>query len=122
MDSRRHRSEPKRQRINDWERQYTKDRNKFKKDKVVGNGAYGCVFKAYKLKDKSRFYAIKKIRHNKPDGFSMTSIREIKLLKQLDHPNIIKLKDIITSRRKLNSQQMEQQIAKYPFDNGVYGA
>ena len=80
MDGRRHKSESKRPKINEWERQYTVDRNKFKKDKIVGNGAYGCVFKAYKRKDRTRFYAIKKIRHNKADGFSMTSIREIKLL------------------------------------------
>lgn len=111
MDTRRHKSEPKRPKLHEWERQYTKERNKFKKDKIVGNGAYGCVFKAYKRKDKSRFYAIKKIRHNKADGFSMTSIREIKLLQQLSHPNIIKLKDIITSRRKLTSKQVEQQHA-----------
>ena len=34
----------------------------------------------------------------KEDGFPITAIREIKLLKQLDHPNIIKLREIIASK------------------------
>lgn len=34
------------------------------------------------------------------EGFPMTSLREIALLKQLDHVNIIKLKDVVVGLRQ----------------------
>ncbi|KAI5409994.1 Cyclin-dependent kinase C-1 [Lathyrus oleraceus] len=42
--------------------------------------------------------ALKKIRmDNEREGFPITAIREIKILKKLDHENVIKLKEIVTS-------------------------
>lgn len=35
---------------------------------------------------------------NEKDGFPITAIREIKILKELNHKNIIKLKEIVTSK------------------------
>jgi serine/threonine protein kinase len=74
----------------------------------VGRGTYGTVFKAKGLRD-NKFYAIKKLENNdvklQQEGFPITALRgtimivsEITLLKQIDHPNIIKLKEIILSR------------------------
>lgn len=74
----------------------------------VGRGTYGTVYKALGLKD-NRFYAIKKLENNDPklqqEGFPITALRgtrvivaEITLLKQIEHPNIIRLKEIILSR------------------------
>ena len=44
--------------------------------------------------------ALKQIKmHNETEGFPITSIREIKFLTSLDHVNIVKLKEVIQSRR-----------------------
>lgn len=45
--------------------------------------------------------ALKKIlMHNEKDGFPITALREIKLLKQLDHRNILKLEEMAVERPK----------------------
>jgi cyclin-dependent kinase 12/13 len=70
----------------------------FEKIKQVGGGTYGIV---YKVRDREtgEILAIKKIKMEKEkEGFPITALREIKLLKQLNHPNIIQLKEIVTSK------------------------
>ena len=70
----------------------------FEKIKQVGEGTYGNVFK---VRDKTtgEVYAMKKIKMDKEkEGFPITALREIKLLRQLDHNNILKLKEIVTSK------------------------
>ena len=45
--------------------------------------------------------ALKKVRlENEKDGFPITAIREIKILRQLDHENVIKLMDVVVDDRK----------------------
>ena len=34
------------------------------------------------------------------DGFPLTSLREIKILKNLNHPNIVKLVDVVVGTQK----------------------
>eukprot|EP01103_Thecamoeba_quadrilineata_P018569 TRINITY_DN711_c0_g1_i1.p1 TRINITY_DN711_c0_g1~~TRINITY_DN711_c0_g1_i1.p1 ORF type:complete len:541 (+),score=51.22 TRINITY_DN711_c0_g1_i1:56-1624(+) len=69
----------------------------FEKLEQVGEGTYGQVWKA-KNKNSSEVVALKKVRmDNEKEGFPITAIREVKILKELDHENIIKLKDIVTS-------------------------
>lgn len=80
-----------------------KHENKYKMKSIVGQGTFGKVYKAFKSKNTDRYYAIKKISMLKQhmdniDGFPLTSIREIKLLKELRHPNVVKLYEIFTSR------------------------
>ncbi|OMJ81345.1 hypothetical protein SteCoe_18197 [Stentor coeruleus] len=70
----------------------------FEKLDQVGEGTYGNVFKARERITKVVF-AMKKIKMDREkEGFPITALREIKLLKQMDHPNIIQLKEIITSK------------------------
>ena len=65
-----------------------------KKDKL-GEGTYGVVHKCIE-KATQQTVAIKKIRLEHADeGIPSTAIREIALLQELDHPNIIQLKDIV---------------------------
>jgi cyclin-dependent kinase 12/13 len=46
--------------------------------------------------------ALKKLNMvNEKDGFPITALREIKYLKQLEHENIVKLEDIVHSKRIL---------------------
>ncbi|CAO3679445.1 unnamed protein product [Umbelopsis vinacea] len=61
----------------------------------IGEGTYGIVYKA-KHKASNRIVALKKIRLNSHDeGVPATAIREVSLLKELKHENVIRLLDII---------------------------
>jgi serine/threonine protein kinase len=64
-------------------------------DKNIGEGTYGVVFKA---KDTltNETVALKQIRlENEDEGIPSTAMREISILKELKHPNIVDLKDVI---------------------------
>ncbi|ETN40220.1 serine/threonine-protein kinase bur1 [Cyphellophora europaea CBS 101466] len=66
----------------------------------LGEGTFGEVSKA-KSKRTGQVVALKKIlMHNEKDGFPITALREIKLLKQLDHPNILTLVEMAVERPK----------------------
>jgi serine/threonine protein kinase len=55
----------------------------------LGEGTYGVVYKA-KHKVTGEIVAVKRIRLEKEDdGVPSTAIREISLLKNLKHPNIV---------------------------------
>jgi len=44
--------------------------------------------------------ALKKVRlENEVEGFPITAVREIKILRQLNHPNIVELMEIVTDKR-----------------------
>lgn len=67
----------------------------------IGEGTYGVVFKA-KNKKTGQLVAIKKIRMDADDqGVPATSIREISLLKELVHPNVVALLDVIIEEQRL---------------------
>lgn len=55
----------------------------------LGEGTYGVVYKAQNLVT-GELVAIKKIKLDKEDdGVPSTAIREISLLKNLKHPNVV---------------------------------
>ena len=59
--------------------------------RVIGEGRYGAVYKARNYKT-GECFALKKIFMDyDEDGIPSTTIREIALLKQMEHPNIVKL-------------------------------
>lgn len=61
----------------------------------IGEGTYGKVFKAIDLYTKETV-AMKYVRMEKEyEGFPITGLREIKLLRQLQHPNVIQLREIV---------------------------
>jgi len=60
-------------------------------DKIekIGEGTYGVVYKARHRKT-GKLAALKKIRlESEEEGVPSTAIREISLLKELKHPNIV---------------------------------
>ena len=64
----------------------------FHKIEKVGEGTYGTVFKGKNLKT-GEIVAMKKIKlESEDEGVPSTAIREISLLKELQHPNIVCLK------------------------------
>lgn len=62
----------------------------FQKVEKIGEGTYGVVYKA-RNKVTGQLVALKKIRLDlEAEGVPSTAVREISLLKELKHPNIIK--------------------------------
>lgn len=64
--------------------------------------------------------ALKKIRLDHEDeGIPSTAVREISLLKELNHPNVIKLKEVITGESKLHLifEYMDCDLKKYMESN-----
>jgi serine/threonine protein kinase len=70
-------------------------------DSTIGEGAYGVVYKAIDLLT-HRAVALKKIRVEIEDeGIPTTALREIVLLRQLDHPNVVKLENVVMDPARL---------------------
>lgn len=75
--------------------------DKYEKLEKIGEGTYGIVYKA-RDKTTNEIVALKKIRLvDDEEGIPSTAIREISLLKDLNHPNIVKLIDVVHSGHKL---------------------
>jgi serine/threonine protein kinase len=90
----------------------------YRKIEKVGEGTYGKVYKAEDTRNKS-IIALKKIRLDQhDDGIPSTSIREISLLKELDHPNVVRLHDVIHTKKQLYLvfEFLEEDLKKY-LDN-----
>jgi len=69
--------------------------------KVVGDGAYGSVYKALN-KNTGEIVAIKKMKKKFTSWEECMSLREIKSLRKLSHPSIVKLKEVIRVNDDLN--------------------
>ena len=80
--------------------QLTKE--KYIKDKKLGEGTYAIVYLGHLRADPSSLVAIKKIKVNAEyrDGLSMDAIREVKYLQELSHPNIIALDAVFSSKNQ----------------------
>ncbi|XP_046473750.1 cyclin-dependent kinase 1 isoform X1 [Neodiprion pinetum] len=73
----------------------------FVKIEKIGEGTYGVVYKG-KNKKTGQIVAMKKIRLESDDeGVPSTAIREISLLKELQHPNIVSLEDVLMEESRL---------------------
>jgi cyclin-dependent kinase len=76
-------------------------KDRYEKIDEVGQGTYGVVYKA-KDKKTNELVALKKIKlQAEEEGIPSTAIREISLLKELNHVNIVKLIDVIHTVKKL---------------------
>lgn len=74
---------------------------RYQKIERIGHGTYGVVYKALDT-NLGKIVALKKIKINKDDeGVPPTAIREIAVLNELQHPNIVKLLNIVHTREKL---------------------
>lgn len=70
-------------------------RDKYEKLEKIGEGTYGYVYKA-RDSNSSEIVALKKIKlENEDEGVPSTAMREISILKELQHPNIVNLKEIV---------------------------
>ncbi|XP_060175640.1 probable serine/threonine-protein kinase At1g09600 [Lycium barbarum] len=70
----------------------------FEKLNKIGQGTYSSVYKARDLKS-NKIVAMKKVRFVNMDPESVRFMaREISILRRLDHPNVMKLEALVTSR------------------------
>ncbi len=70
----------------------------FSVDKQIGEGTYGQVFMGHDKKTGTEKVALKKIRMDtEKEGFPITAIREIKILSNLQHENVVNLREIVRS-------------------------
>ncbi|KAI6235676.1 Cyclin-dependent-like kinase 5 [Aphelenchoides besseyi] len=61
---------------------------------LIGEGTYGAVYKVTK-KTTKQLYACKVMRlHDEDEGIPSAALREIALLKVLNHPNVMRLEEI----------------------------
>ncbi|CAH2267972.1 jg8420 [Pararge aegeria aegeria] len=73
----------------------------FSRVEKIGEGTYGVVYKARdKLTGKD--IALKKIKlENEPEGVPSTALREISVLRDLKHPAVVQLLDVVLADTKL---------------------
>ena len=71
--------------------------NVFNKHHQAGEGTYGSVYVG-EDKQTKEIVALKRINiKQEANGFPITTIHEVKILKALHHENIVNLKEIVTS-------------------------
>jgi cyclin-dependent kinase len=88
---------------------------RYMKLEKIGEGTYGVVYKA-KDRVTGEILALKKIRLEAEDeGIPSTAIREISLLKELQHENIVRLCDVVHTEKKLTLvfEYLDQDLKKY---------
>ena len=88
--------------------------SKYTRTTKLGEGTYGVVYRAKDQKGQE-IYALKKIRlQAEEEGIPSTAIREISLLKELNHVNIVKLYEVLHSPKKLTLvfEYVEQDLKK----------
>ncbi len=67
--------------------------NRYKVTKTLGDGTYGSVLKGQN-KQSGEIVAIKRMKRKFYSWEECMALREVKSLKKLSHPNIVKLKEV----------------------------
>ncbi|XP_023239877.1 cyclin-dependent kinase 1-like [Centruroides sculpturatus] len=81
----------------------------------IGEGTYGVVYKG-KNRRTGQLVALKKIRlESEDEGVPSTAIREISLLKELNHSNIVRLQDVLMQENRLHLvfEYLSMDLKKY---------
>ena len=96
---------------------------KYQKIEKIGEGTYGVVYKA-RNRLTGELVALKKIRLEAEDeGIPSTAIREISILKELQHVNIVRLHDVIHTEKKLTLvfEYLDLDLKKFLDTSGSQG-
>jgi cyclin-dependent kinase 10 len=73
--------------------------NEYEKLNRVGEGTYGVVYRARSTVTND-IVALKKVRmEEEKDGLPISSLREINILLNLRHKNIVELKEVVVGKR-----------------------
>merc|ERR1719456_1475585 len=98
--------------FNEAERKF---RNQYDMMEVLGEGTYGKVHKA-RCRQTGEFRALKHMKlNNREEGIPSTAIREIAILKELSHENIVQLVDIFCKPGELSLvfELLDSDLKKY---------
>ncbi|CAA7259980.1 unnamed protein product [Cyclocybe aegerita] len=89
----------------------------------LGEGTYATVYKG-RSRTTNEIVALKEIHLDAEEGTPSTAIREISLMKELKHVNIVRLHDVIHTETKLVLifEYCEQDLKKYMDQHGDRGA
>uniref|UniRef100_A0A0X3PDZ0 cyclin-dependent kinase n=2 Tax=Schistocephalus solidus TaxID=70667 RepID=A0A0X3PDZ0_SCHSO len=68
----------------------------YSKIKKIGSGSYSTVYVARTLNGQT--VALKELKINNEEGFPSTSMREISILRELNHENVVKLLDVVNTK------------------------
>ncbi len=79
---------------------------RYRKINFLGEGQFATVYKAEDIEDNGQIVAVKKIKlgisSEAKDGINRTALREIKLLQELHHPNVITLKNVFGQKSNIS--------------------
>nr|CAD7256392.1 unnamed protein product [Timema shepardi] len=85
-----------------WSRAPSRLMERYEKISKIGEGSYGMVFKC-RNRDTGQIVAIKKFVESEDDPLiRKIALREIRLLKNLKHPNLVNLLEVFRRKRKLH--------------------
>ncbi|ESZ95100.1 negative regulator of the PHO system [Sclerotinia borealis F-4128] len=95
----------------------------FQQLEKLGEGTYATVFKG-RNRQTGELVALKEIHLDSEEGTPSTAIREISLMKELKHENIVSLHDVIHTENKLMLvfEHMDKDLKKYMDTSGDRGA
>ena len=87
----------------------------------LGEGTFGEVHKA-ESRETGEIVAMKKIiMQYEKDGFPVTALREIKLLKMLSHPNILKLEEMVMDKPREGKKKATVYMVTPYMDHDLAG-
>ncbi|KAL2369006.1 negative regulator of the PHO system [Blastomyces gilchristii] len=96
--------------------------NSFQQLEKLGEGTYATVFKG-RNRQTGELVALKEIHLDSEEGTPSTAIREISLMKELKHENIVSLYDVIHTENKLMLvfEFMDKDLKRYMDSRGDRG-
>ncbi|KAI4182759.1 MAG: hypothetical protein L6R41_005780 [Letrouitia leprolyta] len=94
----------------------------FQQLEKLGEGTYATVFKG-RNRQTGELVALKEIHLDSEEGTPSTAIREISLMKELKHENIVSLHDVIHTENKLMLvfEYMDKDLKKFMDSRGQGG-
>ncbi|GAM85859.1 hypothetical protein ANO11243_038670 [Dothideomycetidae sp. 11243] len=94
----------------------------FQQLEKLGEGTYATVFKG-RNRQTGEFVALKEIHLDSEEGTPSTAIREISLMKELKHENVVNLHDVIHTENKLMLvfEYMDKDLKKFMDSRGTRG-
>jgi len=93
---------------------------KYKKLSVLGQGAYGKVFKVKNI-ETDQDYAMKTFLYEKAEGIPKDVIKELDILQRANHPNIVTARDLMVEECKVEVilELADSSLKKFKGDDDV---